>query len=101
MSESFYNRFYINIYVVPKRHDLHLKISILIIPAILIKKTRIIRFYSGYFTKLLSKFQNNLTELKSFGTPPEQVAMVAQAVLFYFPPEVKFQKIEVGKRAKR
>lgn len=28
--------------------------------------------------------QNNLTELKSFGTPPEAVLMVAQAVLILF-----------------
>lgn len=31
-------------------------------------------------------FQGNLTELKAFVTPPEQVAMVVQAVLVLFSP---------------
>lgn len=58
------------------------------------------RFYSGYFTKLLSKFQNNLTELKSFGTPPEQVAMVAQAVLVLFSPRGQIPKDRSWKACK-
>lgn len=36
--------------------------------------------------------QNNLTELKSFGTPPDTVLMVVQAVLVLFSPKGKIPK---------
>lgn len=36
--------------------------------------------------------QNNLTELKSFGTPPAAVARVAEAVLVLFSPKGKVPK---------
>lgn len=36
--------------------------------------------------------QNNLTELKSFGTPPDAVLKVAQAVLVLFSPEGRIPK---------
>lgn len=39
-----------------------------------------------------TSFQNNLTELKSFGSPPDAVLMVAQAVLILFSPKGKIPK---------
>lgn len=39
-----------------------------------------------------TSLQNNLTELKSFGFPPEAVLMVAQAVLVLFSPKGKIPK---------
>ncbi|XP_076749810.1 dynein beta chain, ciliary-like [Xylocopa sonorina] len=44
--------------------------------------------------------KNNLTELKSFGTPPEQVAMVAQAVLVLFAPRGQIPKDRSWKACK-
>ena len=44
--------------------------------------------------------KNNLTELKSFGTPPEQVAMVAQAVLVLFSPRGQIPKDRSWKACK-
>ncbi|XP_011314378.1 dynein beta chain, ciliary-like [Fopius arisanus] len=44
--------------------------------------------------------KNNLTELKSFGTPPEAVANVAQAVLVLFSPKGKVPKDRSWKACK-
>lgn len=44
--------------------------------------------------------QNNLTELKSFGTPPEAVANVAEAVLVLFSPKGKIPKDRSWKACK-
>ncbi|XP_076625371.1 dynein beta chain, ciliary [Colletes latitarsis] len=44
--------------------------------------------------------KSNLTELKSFGTPPEQVAMVAQAVLVLFAPKGQIPKDRSWKACK-
>ncbi|KAK0087408.1 hypothetical protein PV325_001063 [Microctonus aethiopoides] len=44
--------------------------------------------------------KNNLTELKSFGTPPEAVANVAQAVLVLFSPKGKIPKDRSWKACK-
>ncbi|XP_074102149.1 dynein beta chain, ciliary [Cotesia typhae] len=44
--------------------------------------------------------KNNLTELKSFGTPPEAVAIVAQAVLVLFSPKGKIPKDRSWKACK-
>ncbi|XP_031848127.1 dynein beta chain, ciliary [Nomia melanderi] len=44
--------------------------------------------------------KNNLTELKSFGTPPDQVAMVAQAVLVLFAPRGQIPKDRSWKACK-
>lgn len=50
--------------------------------------------------KILFTFQNNLTELKSFGTPPEQVVLVAQAVLVLFAPRGQIPKDRSWKACK-
>ncbi|XP_078035551.1 dynein beta chain, ciliary-like isoform X3 [Augochlora pura] len=44
--------------------------------------------------------KNNLTELKSFGTPPDTVAMVAQAVLVLFAPRGQIPKDRSWKACK-
>nr|XP_012153585.1 PREDICTED: dynein beta chain, ciliary-like [Megachile rotundata] len=51
------------------------------------------------FSKIVT-LQNNLTELKSFGTPPPQVAMVAEAVLVLFAPKGKIPKDRSWKACK-
>lgn len=41
---------------------------------------------------ILISLQNNLTELKSFGSPPDAVLTVVQAVLILFSPKGKIPK---------
>lgn len=52
-----------------------------------------------YINNKLS-YQNNLTELKAFASPPAAVAMVAQAVLVLFSPKGKVPKDRSWKACK-